>query len=116
MNTIQVKTLTQIHEAQHAILDALDDMTLASDVEGKLKDAYNTLRGAERKIINLVEDTLSQQLNAVKSDGENLSRLAEQIKDSADQLAGVADEIKKASGIVESFVNVGSALIGSGLF
>jgi hypothetical protein len=112
MDSLKIKTLTQVDDALEIVEIARADSSLSRPEKLKLEKAALKLRNLERAIIRSMQNEL---VDSLKADSEALDALSDQIKGSSEKLAGVADTVKKAAGVVESFVKIITTVAASGL-
>ena len=103
MNTIKIKTLTQVHDALEIVENARADQSLNSNEKFELEKAAVKLRNLERSIIKLVQLELVASLTA---DSTALKTLSNEIKKSSDKLSGVAVRIEKVAKVIEAFISI----------
>ena len=112
MDSLKIKTLTQVDDALEIVENARADHSLSNAEKLKLEKAALKLRNLERTIIRSMQNEL---VDSLKADSEALDALADQIAASSEKLAGIADTVKKAAGVVESFIKIVTAVAATGL-
>jgi len=108
----EMKTLAEIHAAQHVILTSMDDNALSIEQRILLQKAAGKLRDMELSIIHLVNQEL---VNALAPDVSALKDLTAQLNQCSDNLAAVSVKIEKVADKIGALVNALSTLLSAGL-
>lgn len=103
MSEQKAQTLEEIRNAINIVEEARSESGLRPEEKIRLEKASAQLSSLERAIIRQVNNELVASL---KADANALQTLTDEIKTSSDKLSNVADAIKKATKIVESFIEV----------